>query len=74
MELLSGYNAVNRPKLPMNPPCCPNYLLVKIFKLVLFLVYFCVIFLAFALLSFDELVKSRKTPSPSMGEGWGEGE
>jgi hypothetical protein len=21
----------------------------------------------------DELVKSRKTPSPSMGEGWGEG-
>jgi hypothetical protein len=22
----------------------------------------------------DELVKSRETPSPSMGEGWGEGE
>jgi hypothetical protein len=22
---------------------------------------------------FDDFVKSRKTPSPSMGEGWGEG-
>jgi len=25
-------------------------------------------------INIDELVKSRKTPSPSMGEGWGEGE
>jgi len=28
----------------------------------------------FQKLKFDGLVKSRKTPSPSMGEGWGEGE
>ena len=26
------------------------------------------------LVTFDDFVKSRKTPSPSMGEGWGEGE
>jgi hypothetical protein len=25
-------------------------------------------------INFDGLVKSRKNPSPSMGEGWGEGE
>jgi N utilization substance protein B len=28
----------------------------------------------YSTLNLDGFVKSRKTPSPSMGEGWGEGE